>query len=81
MDRHSRFCHLIPARLCGAILIFLGMNVADELAAEPVSFSRDISPILADRCFQCHGHDAHVLQADLRLDRFESAGEIRAPPP
>jgi len=42
-------------------------------AAEPVKFSRDILPVLSDRCFHCHGPDAANREADLRLDLREEA--------
>ncbi len=36
-------------------------------------YDRDVRPILADRCFTCHGPDAKKRQAELRLDQRESA--------
>jgi len=33
-----------------------------------VDYNRDVRPILADHCFQCHGPDAGKRKADLRFD-------------
>ena len=35
----------------------------------PVRFNREVRPLLADRCFHCHGPDEHRRKAKLRLDR------------
>ncbi len=42
-------------------------------AAEPVDFSSQIRPVLADRCFKCHGFDDAAREADLGLHNFEAA--------
>ncbi len=37
-------------------------------SAAPVNFSREVLPILSDRCFHCHGPDPSHRKAELRLD-------------
>jgi cytochrome c553 len=37
------------------------------------SYNRDIRPILADKCFACHGADSATREAGLRLDVREDA--------
>ncbi len=41
-------------------------------AAEAVNFSRDVVPILSDKCFACHGPDAAQAKGGLRLDQRDS---------
>src|SRR5262245_44568851 len=38
-----------------------------------VRYDRDVRPLLADRCFKCHGPDEKKRRAKLRLDEPESA--------
>ncbi|MEY4185845.1 MAG: hypothetical protein RIT02_879 [Planctomycetota bacterium] len=42
-------------------------------ADQPISFNRDIRPILANHCLSCHGPDSAARRAGLRLDQRESA--------
>lgn len=66
--------HPLKSLVCSLLLVCTSVSIGlAQTAAEPVSFNRDIRPILADRCFHCHGPDEHERQANLRLDR--SGGE------
>lgn len=43
-----------------------------------VDYQREVRPILADNCFQCHGPDAGTRMAGLRLDQKDSLVGKRA---
>jgi hypothetical protein len=40
---------------------------------EPVSFGRDVRPVLAEKCFGCHGPDVADAKGGLRLDSRSGA--------
>ncbi|MFP6881446.1 MAG: PSD1 and planctomycete cytochrome C domain-containing protein [Roseibacillus sp.] len=53
----------------------LALSLAASLPAlsAPLSYNRDIRPILAENCFACHGPDKGARKAKLRLDLREVA--------
>lgn len=59
------------------LLVVVGSGLAHT--AETVEFNRDIRPILADKCFHCHGPDAASRKADLRLDQEMAARTVISP--
>ena len=68
--------------LRNTLLFFaISMHTSAVLRAEDaVEFNRDVRPILAAKCWACHGPDARVREADLRLDLRDSAIESAIKP-
>ena len=76
----------MPLRLLVRSLMFAG-TIAGCVAAggwtalacgeEPVSFDREIRPILSDLCFTCHGPDEQQRDSGLRLDQREGLFSVR----
>jgi Protein of unknown function (DUF1553)/Protein of unknown function (DUF1549)/Planctomycete cytochrome C len=64
--------------LLGMLLAFAASPVSAALAGsadgtKTVAYNRDIRPILADKCFKCHGPDAKERKGKLRLDNARDA--------
>ena len=55
------------------ILLTVTVAATSVTAAEPLSYNRDIRPILSENCFACHGPDKASREAKLRLDIREVA--------
>ncbi|MFM7051703.1 MAG: PSD1 and planctomycete cytochrome C domain-containing protein, partial [Planctomycetota bacterium] len=63
-----------------ARLVFLAaapLACTAALAAPP-DFDREVRPILAAKCYACHGPDAESRKAGLRLDTFAGATAMHA---
>ena len=61
-------------------LIFLATQFGlflHSYGGERVDFNRDIQPILASHCIECHGPDSAARKGELRLDRADGLTEDR----
>ena len=69
-----RLWFILVAVGLGAGLVPIGStDLAAQGLVQTVDFQRDVRPILADNCFQCHGPDQGTRRARLRLDTQEGA--------
>jgi hypothetical protein len=76
----------VPILLASLSVLACGIALSGKASAEPkakrvfrpkVSFNREVKPILSEHCFKCHGPDAAVVTANLRLDLQSSAFKDR----
>lgn len=70
-NHHERTRALLLMQLkIWPVLSTVVLMASTGVAEEPgrVSFSREVLPILSDRCFHCHGPDPSHRKAKLRLD-------------
>ncbi|QDU22435.1 PSD1 and planctomycete cytochrome C domain-containing protein [Urbifossiella limnaea] len=62
-----------------ALALAAALLAATPAAAQEPDFNRDVRPILAGKCFKCHGPDDKSRKADLRLDDRAAALEALRP--
>ena len=65
----------IVVAIAGLMILAPGIGFAEE--QHEVSFSRDILPMLSDRCFLCHGPDEKSRESEFRLDIRKDATRNR----
>ena len=76
--KRNGFSYLVTGHPTRSLSVFtLVFVVASASAfAGPPDFSRDVLPVLASKCFPCHGPDGEKRKAGLRLDLEDALGAI-----
>ena len=71
-------CRILALVFC---LASLPLSVAAVAPSKPVDFSRDVLPILSNKCFICHGPDSHdpdLIRLDSEATATADRGGYRA---
>src|SRR6266498_4439953 len=77
----SRYSHIVCCAPFLAATWTFGQEPKPVAPANPVSFSKDLAPVLAKKCVACHG--AEKSKGHFRLDSFDwltKAGESKSAP-
>ncbi|MCH2601024.1 MAG: hypothetical protein MKZ94_16555, partial [Pirellulales bacterium] len=63
-----------------AAILLTALAQPSTVIADEISFTRDIRPILSNKCYKCHGPDEDARVTEMRLDpRPDLFGEKTAP--
>ena len=66
----------LPSSRCiRAMSIVVALCLTSNCVGQTVSFREQVQPLLANRCFACHGPDDNAREAGLRLDNEAGAKE------
>jgi hypothetical protein len=66
----------VLAIACLAVIVSVtaaGLRAQDQASRVPVSFNRDVLPILSNNCFACHGPDEKQRKTKFHFDTREGA--------
>lgn len=67
---------VLQSRFICAICVVVASSLASECFGQKVSFREQVQPLLANKCFACHGPDDKARRAGLRLDTEVGAKEF-----
>ena len=67
------FCLFLSQAKCGGVVSAVQGGAPARQPTRQIDFNRDVRPILADKCWGCHGPDAAAKKIKLRLDSEEAA--------
>src|SRR5258708_30594203 len=66
----------VLATTCLAVIVTVtaaGVRAQDQTSRSPVSFTRDVLPILSNNCFACHGPDEQQRKTRFHFHTREAA--------